>query len=160
MDELPGCKTRWRRDGICCWTISGAISGGVGLVWPVVLMAWNFIWQPIGYCFACGGSAGTVESCLLPVWFCAKAPCACGSCSALGTTWLGIVTFAGFTGAAWYITIGNLAIVAGLVCFAIALVYWAISCAIETPEPKEVDLEDPEAAPLVVPVINTGEIKF
>lgn len=159
--DLPGCRRESDVNDICCWTMSGAISGGVGLVWPVVLMAWNFIFQFIAAVFcSCCLTVGQVQNCLAPVWLCAN-PCTCfGSCSALGTTWLGVVTFAGFTGAAWYITIGNLAIVAGLGCFAIALLYWAFSCATEALEPKGVDLEDPEAAPFAVPEVNTGEIKF
>lgn len=166
MDQLPGCANQFRRGGIQCWGIAGAWTGAVGVLWPLVLMVWNFIWNAValsccGFC-CCGGIAvGTFESCLFPVWCCAKT-CACGSCAVLGTTWVNVLTFAGFTGAAWYIVFGNLFIVLGLVCFLVALIFWANSCRIEgTPEPAEKVPEDERSLMQVVDLeANTGELKF
>ena len=164
MDQLPGCKSDFRRSGICCWTISGAITSAVGFLWPIVLMVWNFIWQPVSAIFCgCCFTVGQLEACLFPVWFCSKAPCACGSCAVLGTTWLNVVTFAGFTGAAWYILIGNLVIVAGLVLFLIALLFWANSCrleASEAPDPDEKPLVSDELTEIDLEAPNTGALKF
>lgn len=161
--DCVGCRDSNQRDKIADWTIAGAITSAVGLFVPLVLMVWNVLWHAVFFFCSCCISFGTFQSALAPVWLCASSCTCCGSCSALGTTWLGIVTFAGFTGAAWYIFAADLLIVAGLVVIAIALGLWVNGCVIETVIEKtaaKTDLEDPEAALLVVPEVNTGELKF
>lgn len=179
MDQLPGCKSEFRRGGICCWTISGTITSAVGFLWPIVLMAWNVIWQILAAPFfgmlscvsgckpcACYISKGFVctsccSSCLFPIGFLSEVSCG-GSCAVLGTTWIKVITFAGFTGAAWYITIGNILIGIGLLCFVFALLYWANSCLLEAgeaPEPDEKPLVSDELTEIDLEA-NTGALKF
>lgn len=164
-ENCPGCRTRDSRVGICCWAQSGAITSVVGLVWPIWLMIWNaFLQCFVGFFCGCGLTVGQVESCLFPVWLCSKVPCACGSCSVLSTTWVNLLTFAGFTGA-WYLFIGDLVIVAGLVLFAITLGVWIAWCINQRPVGKEASLVDEdEDKSLMAENIdleaNTGELKF
>jgi hypothetical protein len=171
--DCVGCRDQYQRDKIVKWTIGGAITSGVGIFVPLVLMVWNLIFQFfVAFFCGCGLGVGQVQACLAPVWLCASGCWGCGSCSALGTTWLGIVTFAGFTGAAWYIFAADLIIVAGLVVIAIALGLWVKGCVDETRLRNKVtasakpangkanNFEDIEAARLVVPEVNTGELKF
>jgi len=170
--ECVGCRDSNQRDKIVDWTIAGAITSAVGLFVPLVLMVWNVLWHAVvGVFCSCCISVGTFQSALAPVWLCASSCTCCGSCSALGTTWLGIVTFAGFTGAVWYIFAADLLIVAGLVVIAIALGLWVNGCVIERLLNKDTasakaatgkanNFEDIEAARLVVPEVNTGELKF
>ena len=124
MDTLPGCTTRNGRDNITSWTFSGAIVSAVGVLWPIWLMVWNLIWQILGGIFfgmlscvsgcnpcVCSISSGFActsccSSCLFPIGFLSEVSCG-GSCAALGTAWVKILTFAGFTGA-WYLFLGDL----------------------------------------------------
>jgi len=108
--------------------------------------------------FAC---TSCCSSCLFPIGFLSEVSCG-GSCAVLGTTWIKVITFAGFSGAAWYILIGNLVIVAGLVLFLIALGFWANSCRLEASEAPEEDekplVSDELTVDLEAP--NTGALKF
>ena len=182
MDTLPGCTTRNARDNIRCWTFSGAIVSAVGVLWPIWLMVWNLIWQILGGIFfgmlscvsgcnpcLCSISSGFActsccSSCLFPIGFLSEVSCG-GSCAALGTAWVKILTFAGFTGA-WYLFLGDLVFAAGLVLFAVTLGIWVSWCIDEKSTEKEnsaVDKDESKslmAEELTDLEANTGELKF
>lgn len=115
--------------------LSFAVGGtctGIGALFPLILMVWNTLVQlscgivvGIGSCCVqnsclCGAISGCGAEALCPVWWCSQPLCACGSCSALGTVWLQIFTFAGFTGAAWYIGFADVILAAGLLFLLVA----------------------------------------
>lgn len=156
--------------------VSGGITTGVGVCFPLVFMAWNTLVQSScgivtgvvsccvgrGVCL-CGAVTGYGAEALCPVWWCSQPLCACGSCSALGTVWLQIFTFAGFTGAAWYIGMADVIIVIGLFILLVTGVRYAVLKRNESSEAAEYasGLRGFKEMKLTVcESIETGQMKF
>jgi len=81
----------------------------------------------------------------------------------LGTAWVKILTFAGFTGA-WYLFLGDLVFAAGLLLFAVTLGIWVSWCiaekSTEEPSVNEDESKSLMAEELTDLEANTGELKF
>ena len=173
MDDDIGAAAR-------CGAATGGACTGVGVGFPLVLMVWNTLVQST--CgivtgvnsFVCGcnpcicGAIGICGAqCLTPVWWCSQPLCACGSCSALGTVWLQIITFAGFTGAAWYIGLADAIIVIGLFILLVTGILYGYA---KINEPSESTAAEYPSGPrtsgfkemklTVCESIETGQMKF
>lgn len=170
--ECRGCKDKGCGEAICWTAVGGGISTAVGGLFPIILMAWNFLLQclcsPFCGCLACISNSGCLCGCtqacshwLAPVWCCSLPYCACGSCASLGTVWTQIFTFAGFAGfstTTWYVFGADVAIILGMVACLVALVWWGVMCVTEGNPPKENSLDVDDGASL--PLKSTGEMKF
>lgn len=162
---------------------SGACGGtctGIGALCPLILMVWNTIVQlmcgivvGIESCFVpnsclCGAISGCGADALCPVWWCSQPLCACGSCSALGTVWLKIFTFAGFTGAAWYIGFADVFLAVGLLALLVAGILYGYAIinesskdsASKSPDGSSADAGFKEMKLTVYDSVETGQIKF
>lgn len=164
--------------------LSFAVGGtctGVGALCPLLLMVWNTLVQSscgiitgIGSLCApppcyCGAIGICGAQCLTPVWWCSQPLCACGSCSALGTVWLQIFTFAGFTGAAWYIGFADFLLAAGLLFLLVAGILYGYAIIKESSKDSaskpsadgsSADAGFKEMKLAVYESVETGQMKF
>ena len=157
----------------------GGTCTGFGALCPLLLMVWNTLVQSscgivvgIGSCFVqnsclCGAISGCGAEALCPVGWCSQPLCACGSCSALGTVWLQIFTFAGFTGAAWYIGVADAMLALGLLALLLAGILYGYAIINESSKDSAskspADGSPPgfkEMKLTVYDSVETGQIKF
>lgn len=162
-----------------CGAAAGGTFTGIGVCFPVILMLWNTIVQLtcgivtgcvscfIPYTCICGAITGNGLECLVPVWWCSQSLCTCGSCSALGTVWLQIFTFAGFTGAAWYIGLADGILALGLLGLLVSGILYGYAKINESSKDSS-DMSPTDRSPSgfkemkmsVYESIETGQMKF